>query len=265
LNVGVVREQQTEMTSGERTEGAGEWGALGTGSSTSPICFLHKVRSASSSITTRRLRERVLERCALERVQEMARRHRRAGIAFREILRCNPSGRNVGIDLTEAMLERARARAEASGASYELVRGDASALSFPTARFSVVMSNNMLAVWPDCGTTRTSSFESAVCFRWQRHVTAPRRTDADHEQTRLETGLRRKGLFTVCAGTQLDFLGRRDPRRYGEGGAVRAANAVEVRESFLPAAGSHGPWLDRSSLSPLRPCSARVPAPLGLR
>jgi ubiquinone/menaquinone biosynthesis C-methylase UbiE len=70
------------------------------------------------------------------------------GIAFREILRRNPSGRNVGVDLTEAMLSRARARAEASGTPYELVCGDARALAFPTATFDVVMNNNMLGLVP---------------------------------------------------------------------------------------------------------------------
>src|SRR3954463_15447577 len=52
------------------------------------------------------------------------------GGAFREILRRNPSGRNVGIDLTDAMLRRARAKAERSGARFELMQADASALPF---------------------------------------------------------------------------------------------------------------------------------------
>jgi len=70
------------------------------------------------------------------------------GIVFREILQRNPSGRNVGIDLTEAMLERARSRADAVGTPYELVRADARALSFPSASFDVVMNNNMLGLVP---------------------------------------------------------------------------------------------------------------------
>jgi ubiquinone/menaquinone biosynthesis C-methylase UbiE len=70
------------------------------------------------------------------------------GIAFREVLRKNPSGRNVGIDLTEAMLRRARARAEEAGTSYELIRTDARALSFESASFDLVMNNNMLGLVP---------------------------------------------------------------------------------------------------------------------
>jgi ubiquinone/menaquinone biosynthesis C-methylase UbiE len=70
------------------------------------------------------------------------------GIAFREILRRNPSGRNVGIDLTETMLERARARAQGAGTPYELIRGDARALSFKSESVDVVVNNNMLGLVP---------------------------------------------------------------------------------------------------------------------
>jgi ubiquinone/menaquinone biosynthesis C-methylase UbiE len=71
------------------------------------------------------------------------------GVAFREILRRNPNGRNAGIDLTEAMLRRARAKAERCGVSFELVQGDARSLPFADAAFDVVMNNNMLGIVPD--------------------------------------------------------------------------------------------------------------------
>src|SRR5947207_3367530 len=71
------------------------------------------------------------------------------GVAFREVLRRNPLGRNVGIDLTDAMLERARAKAERSGVPFELLRGDARALPFADGTVDVVMSNNMLGVVPE--------------------------------------------------------------------------------------------------------------------
>lgn len=70
------------------------------------------------------------------------------GIVFREILRRNPSGRNVGIDLTEAMLRRARRKAERSGATYELLQADARSLPFRGGTFDIVMNNNMLGVVP---------------------------------------------------------------------------------------------------------------------
>jgi ubiquinone/menaquinone biosynthesis C-methylase UbiE len=71
------------------------------------------------------------------------------GVAFREVLRRNPSGRNVGIDLTAAMLRRARRKAERSRARYELIEADARALPFDESSFDVVMNNNMLGVVPD--------------------------------------------------------------------------------------------------------------------
>jgi len=68
------------------------------------------------------------------------------GYVFREILRRNPSGRNVGVDMTESMLRRARTKADRSGISFELTIGDARALSFEDASFDVVVNNNMLGL-----------------------------------------------------------------------------------------------------------------------
>ena len=39
------------------------------------------------------------------------------GLTFQEILKANPGGKNVGVDLTPAMLEKARKRAERTGAT----------------------------------------------------------------------------------------------------------------------------------------------------
>ena len=71
------------------------------------------------------------------------------GVAFREVLRRNPSGRNVGIDITEPMLRRAREKAERAGVPFELLLGDAGSLPFADATFDVVMNNNMLGVVPE--------------------------------------------------------------------------------------------------------------------
>lgn len=72
------------------------------------------------------------------------------GVAFREILRRNPNGRNVGVDLTEAMLRRARRKAERTrGARFELLQADARALPFPDDTFDLVLNNNMLGTVPE--------------------------------------------------------------------------------------------------------------------
>ena len=71
------------------------------------------------------------------------------GVVFRDALVKNPSGRNVGIDLTEAMLRRARAKAEKTTLPFELIIGDARAFPFESQTFDVVMNNNMLGLVPE--------------------------------------------------------------------------------------------------------------------
>ena len=70
------------------------------------------------------------------------------GVVFREMLLRNPSGKNVGIDLTEAMLRRAARRAKRTGVPFTLELGDARTLKFDDGTFDVVLSNNMLGLLP---------------------------------------------------------------------------------------------------------------------
>ena len=71
------------------------------------------------------------------------------GLAFERILRANPSGRNEGIDLTEAMLARARKRAAKLGVdNYRLRIGDAYALDFPDGDFDLLINNYMFDLLP---------------------------------------------------------------------------------------------------------------------
>ncbi len=71
------------------------------------------------------------------------------GVAFRDLLRANPSGRNAGIDLTAAMLRRARAKADETGVPFELAVADARALPFADASFDRLMNNNMFGLVPE--------------------------------------------------------------------------------------------------------------------
>jgi arsenite methyltransferase len=61
-----------------------------------------------------------------------------------------PTGRAIGIDMTEAMAERARAGARALGLAHVEVRiGDALELPIDTASVDVVISNGVLNLTPD--------------------------------------------------------------------------------------------------------------------
>ena len=71
------------------------------------------------------------------------------GLAFEKILSANPSGRNEGIDLTEAMLIRAERRATKSGSdNYRLRVGDAYDLDFPDNDFDVLVTNYLFNLLP---------------------------------------------------------------------------------------------------------------------
>ncbi len=71
-----------------------------------------------------------------------------SGHVFGHLLRKNPSGRNVGVDLTDAMLAKTREKAERTNVPFVLERADARSLRFEDASFDVVLSNNMLGLLP---------------------------------------------------------------------------------------------------------------------
>ncbi len=72
------------------------------------------------------------------------------GLTFAEILKQNPTGRNEGIDLTPAMLERAKRKAAQTGAqNYQLRVGDAYHLEFEDNTFDVVVNNFMFDLLPE--------------------------------------------------------------------------------------------------------------------
>lgn len=72
------------------------------------------------------------------------------GLTFQHILAQNPHGRNEGIDLTEAMLAKARQKAAASGTDqYRLQVGDAYHLDFAAASFDLLINNYMFDLLPE--------------------------------------------------------------------------------------------------------------------
>jgi len=64
--------------------------------------------------------------------------------------RVGPGGRAIGMDMTEAMRDRARASAAAAGlTNVEVYRADATALPLPDASVDVVISNGVLNLVPE--------------------------------------------------------------------------------------------------------------------
>jgi ubiquinone/menaquinone biosynthesis C-methylase UbiE len=119
------------------------------------------VYDAWTRLTERESLSAALERAAIrdgEAVLEVA---VGTGVLFDEILRRNLSGRNVGIDLTEPMLRRAREKARQTGTPFELVVGDARALSFDDGSFDLVVNNNMFGLLPE------SEFAPILAEMWR--------------------------------------------------------------------------------------------------
>lgn len=70
------------------------------------------------------------------------------GLTLVELARRNPGGRNVGVDLTPAMLERARRRIARHAVRAELAVGDAHHLDFPDGSFDLLVNSYMFDLLP---------------------------------------------------------------------------------------------------------------------
>ena len=72
------------------------------------------------------------------------------GLSFQRILRQNPSGINEGLDLSPAMLAKAREKAAQTGVdNYNLHIGDAYQLDYPNASFDLLINNYMFDLLPE--------------------------------------------------------------------------------------------------------------------
>ncbi len=102
-----------------------------------------------ASLTESKARDRCLEMAAIRDGEDVLEVAVGTGLAFERILAANPSGRNEGIDLTEAMLIRANRKAAKSASSnYRLRVGDAYDLDFPDDSFDVLVNNYMFDLLP---------------------------------------------------------------------------------------------------------------------
>ena len=86
-------------------------------------------------LTESKARDRCLELAAIRNGEQVLEVAVGTGLTFERILEANPSGRNEGIDLTDAMLIRAEKKAAKSATSNYCLRvGDAYDLDFPNDR-----------------------------------------------------------------------------------------------------------------------------------
>jgi ubiquinone/menaquinone biosynthesis C-methylase UbiE len=100
-------------------------------------------------LTESRARDRGLELATIQDGESVLEVAVGTGLAFELVLKANPSGRNEGIDLTEAMLARAKTRASRLGIeNYRLAVGDAYALDFPDDTFDLLINHYMFDLLP---------------------------------------------------------------------------------------------------------------------
>lgn len=99
---------------------------------------------------TPKARRLALERAAVRDGEQVLEVAVGTGLSFRELLLRNPNGWTEGVDLSPAMLRRARRRAAHTGVErYRLSAGDAYALPFPDARFDLVLNCYMFDLLPE--------------------------------------------------------------------------------------------------------------------
>jgi demethylmenaquinone methyltransferase/2-methoxy-6-polyprenyl-1,4-benzoquinol methylase len=99
--------------------------------------------------TESRARERALALAAIRDGEDVLEVAAGTGVALERIARANPTGRNVGLDLSEGMLARARAKLAGLPGRHELMTADARALPFPDASFDVILNAYMFDLLPE--------------------------------------------------------------------------------------------------------------------
>ena len=104
---------------------------------------------AWGNLAESRARRRALELAGVRNGEAVLEVAVGTGLTFRELLKANPDGQNHGVDLTEAMLAKAKDKVRDSGARYDLSVGDAYDLRFADATFDVLMNNYMFDLLPE--------------------------------------------------------------------------------------------------------------------
>jgi ubiquinone/menaquinone biosynthesis C-methylase UbiE len=110
---------------------------------------LSKIYDTWGKLTESRARNRALELAEIKNGQKILEVAVGTGLAFYEIVKRNPDGTNIGIDISAGMLEKAQKRlGQLSGASYELKKASAFHLQGDDEQFDVLINNYMFDLIP---------------------------------------------------------------------------------------------------------------------
>jgi ubiquinone/menaquinone biosynthesis C-methylase UbiE len=105
---------------------------------------LSKIYDIWGHLTESKARNRALELAEIENGQHILEVAVGTGLAFYEIVRNNPHGTNVGIDISDGMLKKAQNRlSKLARANFELKLGTAFNLDAEDAQFDMLMNNYM--------------------------------------------------------------------------------------------------------------------------
>jgi ubiquinone/menaquinone biosynthesis C-methylase UbiE len=100
-------------------------------------------------LTESRARNRALELTRIVNGQSIVEVACGTGLAFKEIVKRNPDGNNIGIDLSEGMLNKARKKlAKLSNSNYSLLHGTAFQLPLENGSADIMVNNYMFDLIP---------------------------------------------------------------------------------------------------------------------
>ncbi len=110
---------------------------------------LSKIYDLWGNLTESRARNRALELAEIKNGQKILEVAVGTGLAFYEIVKQNPDGTNIGIDISAGMLKKAQKRlSQLSGANYELKQASAFQLEAEEEQFDVLINNYMFDLIP---------------------------------------------------------------------------------------------------------------------
>jgi ubiquinone/menaquinone biosynthesis C-methylase UbiE len=100
-------------------------------------------------LTESRARKRAIELAEIKNNEKILEVAVGTGLAFYEIVKRNPDGMNVGIDISEGMLNKAKKRmSKLRSANYELKIASAFSIPYPDATFDLIINNYMFDLIP---------------------------------------------------------------------------------------------------------------------